>query len=119
MYGGHRTDDEKVNKVAKDFYENITGPYWDYERKHVDANYSTVDFDYELLPTKEFQIVLEWNKKDWLGYISTWSAVQKYSKINGHSPIPLIDEKTKELWPEDQVKKVVFPVYLKLGRNVK
>ena len=116
MYGGHRTDDEKINDIRRDFYENVTTPYWESERKHVDDNYTTADFDYELLPTKEFQIVLHWKRKDWLGYISTWSAVQKYIKVNGHSPIPILDEKTKTLWPEEEVKKVMFPLHLKLGR---
>lgn len=119
MYGGHRTDDEKINEIRRDFYENITSPYWESERKYVDDNYASVDFEYELLPTKEFRITLHWNRQDWLGYISTWSAVQKYSKINGHSPIPFIDEKTKDCWPENEMKNVVFPVYLKLGRVVK
>jgi ubiquinone/menaquinone biosynthesis C-methylase UbiE len=119
MYGGHRTDDSTINEISRDFYENITRPYWEPERKYVDENYATADFDYELLPTKEFRIILEWNRKDWLGYISTWSAVQKYGKINGHSPITIIDEKTKDLWPDDEVKKVMFPVYLKLGRVIK
>jgi ubiquinone/menaquinone biosynthesis C-methylase UbiE len=119
MYGGHRTDDSTINEISRNFYENITRPYWESERKYVDENYATADFDYELLPTKEFRIILQWNRKDWLGYISTWSAVQKYSKINGHSPIAIIDKKTKNLWPDDEVKKVIFPVYLKLGRVIK
>ncbi|NOT52395.1 MAG: class I SAM-dependent methyltransferase [Chitinophagaceae bacterium] len=111
-----RTDIEKVDEAVRDFYKNITGPYWDYERKYVEEKYATVDFDYELLPVKEFETILHWKREDMLGYISTWSAVQKYIKVNGQSPLPIIEEKIKELWPDDEIKKVVFPVYLKLGR---
>ena len=54
-----------------------------------------------------------------IGYISSWSAIQKYIKVNGHSPIPIIEKELNNLWPEGEVKKVRFPIYLKLGRVVK
>ncbi len=108
--------DEKVNEVTGEFYKNITGPYWDYERKYVDDKYAGVDFDYELLPSKEFQTVLQWNRNDLLGYVSTWSAVQKYIKENGQSPVPILETALEKIWPANENKKVVFPVYLKLGR---
>jgi ubiquinone/menaquinone biosynthesis C-methylase UbiE len=114
-----RFSEEKVDGVVRDFYNNITGPYWDYERKYVEEKYATVDFEYELLPVKEFQTVLQWKREDLLGYIASWSAVQKYIKTNGSSPLPLIETEINKLWPEDEVKEVVFPVYLKLGKVIK
>jgi len=114
-----RTAIEKVEPVVHDFYKNIAGPYWDDERKYVDEKYTTVDFDFELLPVKEFKPVLLWQRENLLGYISTWSAVQKYIKTNGRSPLAIIEAEIKKLWPEDEIKEVVFPVYLKLGRVTK
>jgi len=116
VYYSHTTGDKKVDDAIHDFYENVTRSYWDYERKFVEEMYSTVEFDYELLPLKNFETILEWQREDLLGYIGSWSAIQKYIKINGHSPIPIIEEEIKKLWPEGEVKKVVFPIYLKLGR---
>lgn len=118
-YYSRTTDDERIDKAVNDFYENVTRPYWDYERKHVDEKYSTVEFDYELLPVKEFETILYWKREDLIGYVSSWSAVQKYIKTNGHSPLPLLEEEINKLWPQDQTKKVVFPIYLKLGRIMK
>ena len=115
-YYSRTTDDEKIDKAVSDFYENVTKPYWGYERRFVDEKYTTVEFDYELLPVKNFETVLNWQREDLVGYISSWSAIQKYIKINGHSPIPIIEEKINKLWLEGEVKKVVFPIYLKLGR---
>lgn len=110
------TDDEKIDKAVHDFYENITKPYWDYERKYVDERYATVEFDYDLLPVKQFETVLNWQREDLIGYISSWSAIQKFIKANGHSPIPIIEEEINKVWPEGEVKKVTFPIHLKLGR---
>ena len=119
MYYNHNTGDERITDVVHDFYENITKPYWDYERKYVEEKYSTVEFDYELLPVKRFESIFEWEREDLVGYISSWSAIQKFIKVNGHSPVPIIEEEIKKLWPGGELKKVTFPLYLKLGRVLK
>jgi ubiquinone/menaquinone biosynthesis C-methylase UbiE len=119
MYYNHTTGDKRIDDAVRGFYENVTKPYWDYERKYVEEKYSTVEFDYELLPVKQFETILNWQREDLLGYISSWSAVQKYIKINGNSPIPIIEEEIKKLWQKGEVKKVVFPIYLKLGMIIK
>lgn len=115
-YFSHTTGDENIDKAVRDFYENVTKPYWDYERRHVEELYETVEFDYERLPAKNFESILYWKRENLIGYISTWSAIQKYIKVNGHSPISIIEEKLKILWPEDEIKSIIFPIYLKLGR---
>jgi len=119
MYYKHSTGDKRIDGAVHDFYENVTRPYWDYERKYVEDLYATVDFDYELLPVKQFETILNWQREDLVGYISSWSAIQKYSKVNGHSPIPIMEEEINKLWPEGEVKKVIFPIFLKLGRIIK
>ena len=119
VYYAHTTGDKKVDDAVHDFYEDVTRSYWDYERKFVDDMYSTVEFDYELLPPKIFETILEWQREDLVGYISSWSAIQKYIKVNGHSPVPLIEKAINELWPEGEIKKVTFPIYLKSGRVTK
>ncbi len=116
VYYNHTTGDKKVDDAIHDFYKNVTGSYWDYERKFVEEMYSTVEFDYEPLPLKNFETVLRWQRADMLGYISSWSAVQKYIKTNGQSPLPIIEKEIKDLWFEGEVKEVVFPIYLKLGK---
>jgi len=116
VYYSHTTGNKNVDDAVHDFYENVTKSYWDYERKFVEEMYSTVEFNYELLPLKNFETILEWQREDLVGYISSWSAIQKFIKANGHSPIPIIKEEINKLWPDGEVKKVIFPIYLKLGR---
>jgi len=116
MYYNHTTGDKRIDNAVRDFYQNVTRPYWDYERKYVEEKYAAVEFDYDLLPAKTFDSVLQWKREDLIGYIGSWSAIQKFIKVNGHSPISIIEEEIKKLWPEGEMKKVVFPIYLKLGR---
>ena len=115
-YYRNTTGDKKIDDAVYNFYENVTRPYWDEARKYVEEKYVTVEFDYDLLPVKHFEITLNWQREDMIGYISSWSAIQKYIKVNGHSPIPTIEEEINKLWPEGELKKVSFPLYLKLGK---
>jgi hypothetical protein len=55
-----------------------------------------------------------WTLEQFLGYLSTWSATQKYIKANGHDPVSTIMEKIKHRWIGEQT--VTFPVFLKLGK---
>ncbi|HMK18203.1 MAG TPA: class I SAM-dependent methyltransferase [Chitinophagaceae bacterium] len=118
-YNRNKIGDKKIDDAVYNFYENVTKPYWDSERKYVEELYETVDFDYELLPVKQFETTLNWQREDMIGYISSWSAIQKYIKANSHSPISIIEEKLNKFWSKGEVKKVSFPIYLKLGRVVK
>ena len=118
-YNRNKIGDKKIDDTIFSFYENVTKPFWDYERKYVEELYKTVEFDYELLPVKDFETTLNWQREDMIGYISSWSAIQKYIKVNGNSPIPIIEEEINKLWPKGEVKKVNFPIYLRLGRVVK
>ena len=118
-YNRNKIGDKNIDDAVYSFYENVTKTYWDYERKYVEELYETVEFDYELLPVKPFETTLNWQREDMIGYISSWSAIQKYIKANGHSPISIIEEEINKFWSEGEMKKVSFPIYLKLGRVVK
>ena len=118
-YYNHNTGDDKVTAIVRNFHENVSKPYWDYERKYVEEKYETVEFDYELLPVKDFESILHWQREDLLGYVGSWSAIQKFIKTNGYSPVPQLGDELKNIWPDDEIKKVSFPIYLKLGRVLK
>lgn len=110
-----RCADEKIAQAIDDFYHNTMYPYWDGERRHVEQAYKTVAFDYEPLPSKEFTHTVRWRREDLLGYISSWSALKNYTRLNQHSPLPIAEEKIKSAWPTGDEKEFWFPLFLRLG----
>ena len=115
-YFSLHTEDEKLNDLYNHFYSKIIGDYWDAERKFVDEQYQTVDFDFAPLPEKQFTTEMEWTKEQFIGYLDSWSSVQKYKKINNTSPLFLITNDLNSLWNDEETKKVSFPIALRLGR---
>jgi ubiquinone/menaquinone biosynthesis C-methylase UbiE len=116
MYDLISSENRDINTLIQFFYKNITGPYWDAERKHVDDHYANVQFDFEILPAKDFSIEVNFKPEQLLGYFSTWSATQNFIKANGYSPVTEVKKELRKLWNGDEAKQFYFPLVLKLGK---
>ena len=85
-----------------DFYTNVVGSHWPAERRHIEANYSTLPPfppDLEPLAAPEFALTLDWTLPQVLGYVSSWSATARYKKANGTDPVPLLAASLAGIWP--------------------
>lgn len=112
-YGLFNTNKE-ADKLLRHFYEDITGPYWDPERRYLDENYTTIPFPFNEIKVKEFKNEFTWTFEQLTGYLETWSAVQHYIKKNGSNPLDIIREELKQTWKNGD-KKVAFPILLRMG----
>lgn len=56
------TADEVLNNLYEHFYQNITGGYWQNERRYVDEKYVTVPFNFTPLPSKQFFSKMQWTR---------------------------------------------------------
>lgn len=106
----------KIDPVIRDFYTNITGPYWDEERKHIDDAYQSIPFPFEEIKAPDFTIAVEWRLAEMEGYFNTWSSVQKYIRQNGTNPVPVLMAKIKSVVHSDDLLAVKFPVFMRVGR---
>jgi ubiquinone/menaquinone biosynthesis C-methylase UbiE len=109
--------DKEIDKVFLHFYNDILGNYWAPERKYVENAYSTIPFPFTEVKENVFYMKKQWNLQDFMGYLSTWSAVQKYIKINGTNPLELVAADFEKAWINPAaVKEISFPVTVKIGR---
>lgn len=108
--------DERLNEMVRHLYEDIVGPYWDPERRHVENGYAGIPFPFQTIPHSEFSIELEWTPEMLLGYLRSWSATQKYIDDRGRDPIEEMRREVEKIWSDDRPKKVTFPIFIKMGR---
>jgi ubiquinone/menaquinone biosynthesis C-methylase UbiE len=104
----------EVDQILYYFYTQVVGPYWDADRRHVDKHYQSIDFPFDKMETAEFAMPFHWNLAQLEGYISTWSSVLRYIKEKEENPLPALKEKLSNCWKEDENKKVVFPLFMRL-----
>jgi len=115
-YGLHSTSPE-VDAVTQRFYRDVIGRYWPKEVKYVENRYEDIPFPFQQLDAPVFQIELQWNLRDLVGYLYTWSSVQKYMEENGSDPVEKLYPDFAKAWgKEGAVRRVTWPLYLKVGR---
>jgi SAM-dependent methyltransferase len=98
-YPRPRFVDERLDAVFLDFYTKVVGPYWPPERRHVEANYTTLPFPFREMEHPEFGFDLDWPFEQVLGYASSWSATARYRQALDRDPVPLLRETLGAAWP--------------------
>jgi ubiquinone/menaquinone biosynthesis C-methylase UbiE len=119
-YGLINVGDLALTQVIRHFYSVIIGKYWDAERKYVDEAYHSIPFPFKELPSRSFQIGVEWNRDDFEGYLNTWSSVQHYIKAKNMNPVREFAGSWQAVWRDAREKKSFsFPIFLRIGSIVK
>lgn len=109
-------DDPKIETLVQHFYKDITGPYWDAERRHLDEGYRTIPFPFHTIsPVPEFSIRNSWSLDTLVGYLGTWSAVQHYKRQKNEDPIPYFRQALQADWPSQETVGVTTQLLLKIG----
>ena len=112
--------EQSIDRLIDKLYKELRGSYWDPERRHIENEYESVKFDFEEIKIKkELLMEVSWTKEELTGYLNSWSSVQNYISIKGENPVSLIMKEIEKSWKDNNKKQVVFPVFMKVGRNVK
>ncbi len=106
----------EIDALLHFFYDKIIKKYWSPERHFVEENYATLDFPFVEKEVPAFAMRAEWNLKQLIGYLSTWSAVVAYEKEQLNNPLLLIFSDLEKEWgPIDQVHEIIWPLTVKVG----
>ncbi len=119
-YNLFRCANKEVTRVVDEFYDNVTDPYWEPERKYVQNLYRDTPFDFDEIPASpSYKMQTLWTIAQMEGYINTWSAIKKFIKINGYNPVPELIQNIKPIWGTEEQVQFDFPLALRIGRIVK
>ena len=119
-YPRPRFVDAQLDGAFLEFYSGVVGPYWPPERRHIEANYTTLPpfpQDFAELPHPEFGLALEWDLEQVLGYVSSWSATVRYRKARGEGPVPRLRAALQPQWPSSGTTALQMPIGLRAARH--
>lgn len=116
IYSGNEMEPE-VDRVFKEHFYDRVESYWPAEAKNTRTFEKSVKFPFtEIIPPK-FKIVVEWNLKQYLNYLYTWSSTQNYIKQSGKNPLEEKFEMLKKVWGDENSKKeVTWDLKMKVGK---
>jgi ubiquinone/menaquinone biosynthesis C-methylase UbiE len=106
---------ELIDPQFNEFYHGEVGQYWDAARKLVETEYASINFPFANKEEARFEIRVQWNREQFAGYLTSWSATQKFLKSNAYNPVPEFIKSIEHLWNTEEVKEVRFPVFVKVG----
>lgn len=106
-----------IDALLDKFYTDVVGSFWPPERRLVDDKYQSIPFPFEELTAPQFNMEADWSLEHLIGYLGTWSAVQKFKDKNNFDPLEVFAEDLKLAWgrPEDE-KRVTWPINMRVGR---
>lgn len=95
----------EVDRPVRYLYNDILGPHWDDARRLVEEGYSNENFPFTELEAPKFVMEADWNLAEWMGYLGTWSALQKYQQETGHDPRESVFYEIRSEWGVDEGKR--------------
>lgn len=108
--------DAAVDRVFLRLYEDILGPYWPAERRHVESGYATLAFPFERIEAPAFEMRCDWTLAQYLAYLRSWSATQRYVREKGEDPVATIADEFARAWGDaPRVRAVRWPLGLRAG----
>lgn len=106
-----------IDAVVEHLYADVIGPYWPPERALVESGYRDLPFPFEPIPAPPFALLADWPLARLIGYLSSWSAVQRCKDATGSDPLATVADALAAAWGEPGASRTVrWPLALRLGR---
>lgn len=105
----------EVDALVRVLAREILAGCWPPERSHVDSGYRELPFPFDEIPAPPFAIHDSWTAGRYLGYLGTWSSVQRYRREKGDDPLAFIEARFRQAWG-GSTREVTWPLVLRLGR---
>jgi SAM-dependent methyltransferase len=116
-YGLLTLHDAVLDDVVRHFHGETVGPYWPPERRLVDEGYQSIQLPFEHVEAPSFSMQADWTLDHFVGYLSTWSAVQRARAATGVDPLADVAESLRAGWGgEENERRVEWPLTLHVGR---
>ena len=108
----------EVDPVVDELHHRTLGTDWPPERQHVLDRYRDLPFPFRPIPAPAFEMHADWNLHQYLAYLSSWSAAQRYLKRTGADPVAAIVDDMRAAWGDaDRERRIEWPLLLLVGRR--
>ncbi len=106
----------EIDKAVKYLHDVTLNEYWLPENRLVEQGYTTIPFPFEQIDTPAFACEKVMCRADFIGYLNTWSATQRFIGENGTNPTDNLSEELEAHWGDNEEKMVAWKLVMKAGR---
>ena len=106
-----------LDALIDNFYQQVLDGFWPMERRYIDEEYRTIPFPFEEIEAPRLEMKARWTLDHLLGYLGTWSAVNRAREASGADPLQALEPDLRRLWGEPlKFRPVVWPLNIRAGR---
>lgn len=106
-----------VDRVFDDLHNVRLGADWPSGRDHVANRYRDLPFEFDPVPVPAFEMRSNWNLHQYLAYLRSWSASQRYLARTGRDAVQEISAAMRDAWGQPEaVRTVSWPLLVLAGR---
>lgn len=102
-----------IDALVQRFHAEVAS-YWPAGRALVEDGYRSIAFPFDEEPAPAFMMAHRWSADEFLGYLRTWSATQRYVAGTGRNPVADVTDEMRTVWRRRHT--VRWPLHLRLGR---
>ncbi len=110
--------DARVDAVFDQLHNELLRDDWPAGREHVLDGYRTLPFPFDEIATPGFAMLSRWNLAQYLAYLRSWSASERYRRRTGVDPVALLAPDMQTAWGDPQaVRDIRWPLVVRAGRQ--
>lgn len=106
---------DEVTPVIRRFRRDVVYDWWPPGREHVESEYRTMPFPFDEIAAPAFVARAEWSAEQLLGYVGTWSSVQRLRAATGEDPLPALAAELRAAWGSTEVRQIRWPLHMRVG----
>ncbi len=105
-----------IDVLIKELHSDLLNDYWPTGRASVDAGYSDITPDFPRIKVPDFAIELHWGFAHLIGYLRTWSAVQRWEREHHRDPVEIVLPRLTLAWGDTSQQRFVrWPLHFVAG----
>lgn len=108
-----------IDRVFAYLYDDLLAGYWPPERSHVESGYRDLPFPFAPVQAPDFAMAVEWTLAQYLDYLRSWSASQKFLDHRGKDAVGLVTAEFTRAWGDPETaRRVHWPLSMRVGRKI-
>lgn len=108
----------EIDQIMERYHDQIVGDYWPAGRRVLEQIRQTLRFPFAELEPPKLRMRQNWNFAQFLGYVQSWSATQRYLKARGENPLHFISAELRDAWGSPEARRpVTWSLFIRAGRR--
>lgn len=117
-YSSSRISPE-IDKITDYYDKKFLWEYWSTKNHYVFDKYNSIPFPFKKIECPSFKLECVWDYHEFSGYLSSWSAVEKFKQVNNADPFAEIEQSLKQAWGDlSKAKSITWELSIIAGRKI-